>query len=144
MEKLNLIGNSGAANIISAIKFAKYFDLTEDDIIVTVLTDSIDMYKSRLVELNEERGFFTSYDAHGVMERYFKGINTDYFKELNYRERRSVHNLKYYTWIEQQGKTYDEILEQWYSDDYWANIIKQVDRLDELIEEFNERVRQCE
>lgn len=144
IEQLNLVGISGAANIISAIKFAKYFELTEDDIIVTVLTDSIDMYNSRLVELNEERGSFTSYDAYGVMERYFKGINTDYFKELNYRDRRTVHNLKYYTWIEQQGKTYDEILEQWYNDDYWANITKQVDKLDVLIEEFNERVRQCE
>lgn len=144
IKKLNLVGISGAANIISAIKFAKYFELTKDDVVVTVLTDSIDMYKSRLSELNKERGEFSSYDAYGVMERYFKGINTDYFKELNYNEKRAVHNLKYYTWVEQQGKSYEEILAQWYEDDYWTDIVEQTAKLDELIKAFNEKVRELE
>lgn len=142
IQKLNLVGISGAANIISAIKFAKYFELTEKDVVVTILTDSIDMYQSRLEELNEERGEFSSYDAYGVMERYFKGIEIDYIKELNYYDRRTVHNLKYYTWIEQQGKTYEEILAQWYDDDYWTNIPKQTEKLDELINEFNKKVKE--
>lgn len=142
IKKLNLVGISGAANIISAIKFAKYFELTEKDVVVTVLTDSIDMYQSRLEELNEERGEFSSYDAYGVMERYFKGIEIDYIKELNYYDRRTVHNLKYYTWIEQQGKTYEEILAQWYDDDYWTDIPKQTEKLDQLINEFNKKVKE--
>jgi hypothetical protein len=29
-------------------------------------------------------------------------------------DRKRVHNLKYYTWVEQQGKTYEEIQAQWY------------------------------
>ncbi len=142
INSLNLIGISGAANIVSAIKFAKYFELTKDDVVVTVLTDSMDMYKSRLEELNEQRGPFTEFDAHGALERYFKGIGIDYIKELGYYDRKAVHNLKYYTWVEQQGKTSDELNAQWYDDEYWTNIPKQASKLDELIEQFNKSVEQ--
>lgn len=141
IDQLNLVGISGAANIISAIKFAKYFELTEDDVVVTILTDSMEMYQSRLAELNEERGAFTSYDAKGVLERYFRGIEIDNIKELNYYDRKSVHNLKYYTWVEQQGKTYEEIQAQWDNDKYWTDIPKHTKQLEELIEAFNEKVR---
>jgi len=141
IDQLNLVGISGAANIIAAVKFAKYFELTENDVIVTVLTDSMEMYQSRLTELNEERGSFSSYDANGVMERYFKGIEIDNIKELNYYDRKSVHNLKYYTWVEQQGKTFEEIQAQWNDDQYWKDIPKQAAKMDELINIFNEKVR---
>lgn len=141
IEKLKWVGISGAANIIGAIKYAKYFELTEEDVVVTVLTDSIDMYQSRLEELNEERGEFTDYDAHAVFARYFEGIDIEYFKELGYYERKAIHNLKYYTWVEQQGKTYDEIMAQWYDDTYWTSIPEKAKELDELIKAFNEDVQ---
>jgi len=141
IDQLNLVGISGAANIIAAIKFAKYFELTEKDIVVTVLTDSMEMYQSRLRELKEERGDFSSYDATGVMERYFKGIEIDYIKELNYYDRKSVHNLKYYTWVEQQGKSYEEIQAQWNDDQYWKDIPKQAEKMDAFIDAFNKKVR---
>jgi hypothetical protein len=51
-----------------------------------------------------------------------------------------VHNLKYYTWVEQQGKTYEEIQQQWYQPDYWTSVQKQADEIDELIVEFNRDV----
>ena len=60
-------------------------------------------------------------------------------KELSYEDRRRVHNLKYYTWVEQQGKTYSEINEQWYSDHYWTDIHAQAEQMDKLINDFNER-----
>ncbi|MFZ3101858.1 MAG: hypothetical protein WA131_00135 [Desulfitobacteriaceae bacterium] len=44
ISKLSWVGISGAANILTCIKFAKYYELTEDDIIITVLTDSAEMY----------------------------------------------------------------------------------------------------
>ena len=141
IDQLDLVGISGAANIISAIKFAKYFELTEEDVIVTVLTDSMEMYQSRLTELTAERGEFSSYDAKGVLERYFRGIEIDNIKELNYYDRKSVHNLKYYTWVEQQGKTYEEICAQWDNDNYWTDIPKHTERLEVLIKDFNEKVR---
>ncbi|MGB9673848.1 MAG: pyridoxal-5-phosphate-dependent protein subunit beta, partial [Anaerolineales bacterium] len=55
-------------------------------------------------------------------------------------DRRRVHNLKYYTWVEQQGKTYEEILEQWHEPNYWTEVQKQVAEIDALIEEFNHDV----
>ena len=58
LDKLDWVGISGAANIIAAIKYAKYFELKENDIVVTILTDSMEMYKSRIAELNEERNNF--------------------------------------------------------------------------------------
>ncbi len=141
IDKLNWIGISGAANIIGAVKYAKYFELTEEDVIVTVLTDSMDMYQSRLDELNEERGFMTAYDAHGIYARYFMGTDIEYLKELSYYDRKAIHNLKYYTWVEQQGKTYDEIMMQWYDDSYWTSIPEKAKELDALIIEFNEDVK---
>jgi hypothetical protein len=72
--------------------------------------------------------------------RYLGGVTTDHLLELTYPERRRVHNLKYYTWVEQQGKTYHEIRAQWYDDDYWTAVQSQVPEIDALIEEFNEKV----
>jgi hypothetical protein len=55
-------------------------------------------------------------------------------------DRKRVHNLKYYTWVEQQVKTYEEINAQWDDDNYWTDIQKQVPDIDALISEFNDRV----
>ena len=49
-----------------------------------------------------------------------------------------IHNLKYYTWVEQQGKTYEEINQQWYDTHYWTDMHAQADELDKLINEFND------
>ncbi len=143
ISRLNWVGISGAANLIAAIKYAKYFELKEDDVVVTILTDSISMYESRLTELTEERGAFDAFAAHAVNARYFDGINIDYLKELNYYDRKAVHNLKYYTWVEQQGKTYNEILAQWDDDSYWTDIVTHTEELDELIKAFNHQVAEA-
>jgi hypothetical protein len=60
--------------------------------------------------------------------------------ELTYAERRRVHNLKYFTWVEQQGRTYEEIQAQWYDRDYWTNFQAQIAEMDASIEEFNGKV----
>jgi hypothetical protein len=60
--------------------------------------------------------------------------------ELRYPDRRRVHNLKYFTWVEQQGKTYDEIVDQWSAPNYWTDIQGQIDEIDALIIGFNQRV----
>ncbi len=54
IEKLPLMGISSVANMIMDIKFAKYYELTEKDIILTVFTDSMELYSPRLKELKEE------------------------------------------------------------------------------------------
>ena len=137
LEKLPLAGISGVGNIIAAIKFAKWYELGADDVVMTVLTDSMELYNSRLMELNETRGRFTELDAHLVYGRDVIGLSTDYMTELDYYGRKRIHNLKYFTWVEQQGKSYEEIQAQWYEDSYWRNIRECVEPLDALIADFN-------
>jgi len=140
IDKLSLLGISGVGNMLSAIKMAKYYEMTSNDVIMTVGTDSMEMYQSRLGELNEERGEFTNVDAAGSFARHLHGAGIDHVQELSYYDKKRVHNLKYYTWVEQQGKTYEEIQDQWYDPEYWTNIQAMVDPIDELIEQFNSKV----
>ncbi|MBR3272023.1 MAG: pyridoxal-5-phosphate-dependent protein subunit beta, partial [Clostridia bacterium] len=63
---------------------------------------------------------------------------TDSMEELTYVTRKRIHNLKYYTWVEQQGKTVEELNAQWYDPDYWKNVHNQMDEIDKLIDEFND------
>ncbi len=134
---LDLLGFSGISNVLSAIKMAKYFEFNEHDIILTILTDSMELYGSRLEEMHQEYGEYTENNAAADFARYLLGESTDNMLELSYVDRKRVHNLKYFTWVEQQGKTYNEILSQWYEPDYWIDVQKQVPEIDAMIEEFN-------
>jgi len=137
IDMLDLLGISSIGNLVSAIKFARYYELGEHDIVMTVLTDSMEMYASRLQELNQERGEFTESDAAAVFAQHLQGLAIDNMEELTYYGRKRIHNLKYYTWVEQQGKTYAEIQKQWDDDQYWESIPACADQIDALIEEFN-------
>ena len=139
VEKLGLMGISSVANVLAAIKMAKWYELTEDDIILTVWTDSMDLYQSRMREMRTAHGEYTETAAAAAFHRYILGENTDNLMEFTYPDRKRVHNLKYFTWVEQQGKTYEEILAQWYDRDYWTSFQGQIEHMDELIREFNER-----
>jgi cysteine synthase A len=137
ISQLDLLGFSGISNVLSAVKFAKYFELGEHDIVLTVLTDSMELYASRLEEMHQEFGDYDDLDAAAHFAHYLHGQSTDNLLELTHAERRRVHNLKYFTWVEQQGRTYEEIQAQWNGRDYWAGVHGQVDEIDDLIEEFN-------
>jgi cysteine synthase len=137
VSQLNLLGFSSISNLLSAIKFAKYYELTGSDIVVTVLTDSMELYLSRLADMHAELGQYSSADAQADDARYLKGQSIDYMQELSYYDRKRIHNLKYYTWVEQQGKTFEEIQAQWYDPEYWLELQSQVPEIDARIEEFN-------
>ncbi|CCX41269.1 putative cysteine synthase [Clostridium sp. CAG:1024] len=138
VAKLPLLGISGIANMLCCIKMAKYYELTEHDVVATVGTDSSVMYGSRIKELEEQDGAYTACKAAADYAEHLHGIRTDAMEELTYQARKRVHNLKYYTWVEQQGKTYEEINEQWYNDHYWTDMHDQAKDIDELINEFND------
>ena len=140
VDQLDLLGFSGIANVLSAIKFAKYYELTENDVVLTVLTNSMELYGTRLEEYTEQFGAFTAFDAAEAFAGALHGLATDNLLELSYADRKRVHNLKYYTWVEQQGKTYEEIQAQWYDPDYWTNVQKQVGEIDARIEAFNKMI----
>lgn len=140
VNSLDLLGISGVGNMLAAIKYAKYNELTENDYVVSIATDSMQLYGSRLSELSEERGAYTASDAQRDIQ-LLDDTGLDHIRELGFYDKKSIHNLKYYTWVEQQGKEVDELNAQWYDhDEYWGNIFGQVDEIDELITEFNNRV----
>jgi cysteine synthase len=138
IEKLSLMGISGIANVLCCIKMAKYYELTENDIVATVFTDSAEMYHSRIAELAERDGEYTVAKAAADYAEHIHGVRTDNMEELTYMSRKRIHNLKYYTWVEQQGKETAELNAQWYDENYWKDVHDQAKEVDKLIEEFNE------
>jgi hypothetical protein len=139
LEQLGLLGISGIANVLAAIKAAKYFEMTGDDVIVTLATDSAALYASRLAELTAERGAYSPVQAACDLERCLWGQGEDFFKELTYSDRKAIHNLKYFTWVEQQGKEIADLNRLWHDREIWPRIFAQVERWDEMIRDFNER-----
>ncbi len=138
--RLDLFGISGLANLVAAVKFAKYLELGASEWVVTVATDSMDLYRSRLADLARERGEYSRGQAERDLE-LLAGSSTDHMKELTFYEKKALHNLKYFTWVEQQGREAAELRAQW--DDhasYWGGTFAQADRIDELITDFNRRV----
>jgi cysteine synthase len=141
MKDLSLLGISGVCNLLSAIKTAKYFEMDENDVIFTVFTDSIDMYGSRLEEVAEQKGHYSITEAAADFSACLQHQEIDHYKELSYYDRKRIHNLKYYTWIEQQGKTSEELNELW-NPEFWRSILEdEVAYVDEMITEFNEEVK---
>ncbi|MBD3405189.1 MAG: pyridoxal-phosphate dependent enzyme [Candidatus Lokiarchaeota archaeon] len=138
---LDLLGISSIANLLMCIKFAKYYELTSDDVVLTVFTDSMEMYQSRLKEATTRVGPYTREDAIRDYHRHLQGMKMDAMLELSYYERKRIHHLKYFTWIEQQMFELDELNRQWYEyDEYWSEIQQMTPKIDEQIVRFNEAV----
>ena len=138
LDLLPLLGISSICNMIAAVKMAKYFEFGKDDVIVTVFTDSAEMYQSRLQELQVSHGPYTETQAAIDLERYLRGVGTDDMKELGYRDQKAIHNLKYFTWVEQQGKSAEELRQLW-NPEFWDEKFDQVHEWDKMIDAFNER-----
>ncbi len=139
-EDLSMLGISSICNLLAGIKTAKYFDLNEDDIIFTIFTDSVDLYRSRLKELDDECGKYSPAQAIRDHAGPILHQQIDFFKDLTYMERKAIHNLKYYTWVEQQGKTSAELDAQW-GTDYWRSRFEdEVLQFDLMIDKFNVEV----
>ena len=100
----------------------------------------MELYQSRLQEMHEEHGEYTECEAAADHARYLLGLTTDNLLDLRYTDQRRIHNLKYFTWVEQQGKTYEEIMDQWYLPEYWTDIQRLIPEIDDLIKTFNEKV----
>ncbi len=138
LEHLPELGISGIGNLLGALKMAKYYELGSNDVVMIVLTDSMEMYSSRIDEARRADGPFGQVDAAVAWHRHLLGQSIDFTAELGYWDRKRVHNLKYYTWVEQQAKDSEELDAQW-DPAYWEQIQALVPRFDELIEAFNER-----
>jgi len=137
IAQLPLLGISSICNLLAAIKTAKYYELDAHDVLATSFTDSVDLYRTRLVELQHQHGPYTELAAAIDFERYLLGTATDHLRELRYTDRKAIHNLKYFTWVEQQGKTPEELDRLW-SSAFWQELAGQLPELDEQIRTFND------
>lgn len=139
VDRLPLLGISSLANLVGAIKMAKYYEFNADDMVFTVATDSMAMYQSRLQEARQSDGEYSGVQAGIDFEGRLLGLNKDDIRELTYYDRKRIHNLKYFTWIEQLGKSVEELDAQWYDRSYWKDQYTQVADWDAKIDEFNRR-----
>lgn len=137
VDKLELLGISSIANIIGAIKMAKYYEMNGDDMIFTVATDSMELYGSRIEEMRRERGVYTEYHAAVDWDSCLMSITIDHMFELSYWDKKRIHSLKYFTWVEQLGKDVEELDRQWSDDNYWKEKYRSHEQWDILIREFN-------
>jgi cysteine synthase len=140
VDKLSYLGISSICNMLASIKLAKYYEYNENDIIFTIFTDSVELYYSRLKEMNENWGKYNDTQALIDYNSILKKQGIDYLKELTYEDQRRIHNLKYFTWVEQQGKEVEELDAQWYDENYWEERFSIAPKWDKLIEDFNKKV----
>ena len=139
VEKMSWLGISGIANMLCCIKMAKYYELTENDVLLTVLTDSAVMYQSRIEELDQMHGEYNAHEASLDHNLHMLNLKTDNLLELTYADRKRIHNLKYYTWVEQQARDVKDLNALWYdTKGTWDAVHAQAKEMDELINEFNE------
>ncbi|NNJ77638.1 MAG: pyridoxal-phosphate dependent enzyme [Xanthomonadales bacterium] len=138
LARLPTIGISGICNLVAGIKAARYYDMDGRDVIFTPLTDAMELYASRLQEMEAHCGPYTPRLADQHFARYLLGTTTDHLRELSYADRKALHHFKYFTWVEQQGRSADELRELW-DPDFWREVFSDdvVAQWDRLIEEFN-------
>ena len=135
------IGISGLANIVAAIKVAKYLELDTDEVVMTVATDGAQLYASerRNFLAHRYRDGFDEVNAGEIFSRHLEGIVDDHVLELTHVDRKRIFNLGYYTWVEQQGVAIDDF-DRRKDQRFWRDLVDSIPIWDRLIEEFNAEV----
>ena len=133
VEELRHLGLSGIANVLAAIKTARYYDLGEKDVIVTVATDSSALYGSERDKTIEQdfAGDFDAVSAGETFARHLAGIDGDHYLETGHRDRRRIFNLGYFTWVDEFDRRADQR--------FWTGLRDVLPVWDEMIGEFNAR-----
>lgn len=126
------LGISSLCNILGAVKTAKYYDMGSDDVIVTIATDGMDRYHSVMADMQEQYGAIDEAEATAIVRGMIQGQRTDWIKRGTPDNRRQWHNLKYYTWVEQQGKTVEELNAQ-LSQSWWIEHQEMVAEIDDML-----------
>ncbi len=124
-----VMGISGVCNLLGAIKTAKHYRLGPDDLVLTVATDAIDRYHSVMADLDRRFGALDAAESHARFASIFAAAGLDWIQEGTWLNRERWHNLKYYTWVEQQGKTVAELDAQ-KDQTWWRAIQERIPELD--------------
>ena len=143
IAELKLIGLSGIANLVAAVKVAKRLELDEEDVVLTLATDSAALYGSerqKLLMASFPDGF-DAVNAGEVFGEHLLGIADNDVLELTHGERTRIFNLGYYTWVEQQSVSLDAF-ERRRSQAFWREMRQAASAWDELIAEFNAKIEQ--
>ena len=140
VDQLCHLGFSSIANMLAAIKVATYHSLGSDDVIITVATDGMEMYRSEIEKITarDHDGRFDSRAATTTHTRFLEDADTGDFLHLGPAERRRIFNLGYYTWVEQQGVDVDTF-EARRDQSWWHALRPFTTHWDEMIASFNER-----
>ncbi|MFL6797503.1 MAG: pyridoxal-phosphate dependent enzyme [Xanthobacteraceae bacterium] len=135
------IGISGLANIVAAIKLARHLDFTADDVVMTVATDSAELYASERQNVLKRiyPDGFDEVNAGEIFSRYLEGVVDDHLLELTQVDRKRIFNLGYYTWVEQQGVALDDF-DRRRDQRFWRGLVDGIPDWDRLIDEFNAEV----
>jgi cysteine synthase len=132
------VGISGFANIVAAIKLARHCDLGADDVVMTVATDSAQLYGSERQDFLK-RAYpdgFDEVNAGEIFSRHLEGVVDDHTLELTHGERKRIFNLGYYTWVEQQGVSLDDF-DRRKDQTFWRGLVDGAPAWDRVIEQFN-------
>jgi len=138
VDELEKMGLSGIANVLAAIKTARYFNLAENHVIVTVATDGAGLYDSerqKAIARDFPNGF-DAVSAGEVFGQHLAGLDNDHYLELSHRDRKRIFNLGYFTWVEQQGialEDFDSRRDQ----SFWQGLAATLPDWDRMIEDFN-------
>ena len=138
---LGHLGLSSVANVVGAIKLARYLGLGAEEAVITVATDGAAMYGTEH-RIAADKYFGNRFDdlaAAEVFGRHILGAATDHLLELTLRERERIFNLGYYTWVEQQGVSVQAFEERRHQR-FWDGLVDHVPVWDALIDAFNRRV----
>jgi cysteine synthase A len=127
-----IFGISGVCNVLGAIKTAKHYGFGQNDVIVTICTDAIDRYHSVMSDVTDTYGQMDRAEALARLDSIFLSQKTDWIHEGTTEMRKQWHNLKYYTWVEQQGKSVEELNEQM-NQNWWIAHQQMVGEIDKRI-----------
>ena len=132
------LGLSSIANVLAAVKVAKYYQLGPNQAVVTVATDGAPMYASERAKALARYydGRFDQVDAAEAFAQHMLGTATDHLLELSHYDRHRLFNLGYYTWVEQQGVEIKEFNAR-RDQSFWRDLRSAVPAWDAMIEEFN-------
>jgi len=140
-EMSEIFGISGICNLLAAIKTARYYDMGEEDVILSVATDNIDRYHSVMKNLDANSGKLNYTESYHRLKSIFHNQKMDHVFEGDYLTRQRWHNLKYYTWVEQQGKSVEELIAQ-KKQAYWQEKQQEVFKYDRKIREYRKKQRE--
>jgi len=127
----NLFGISGICNILGAIKTAKFYGMNARDTIVTIATDALDRYYSVMADMTKMFGAMDEAEAT-ARTHIFLDQKTDWIKEGTVDARKQWHNLKYFSWVEQLGKTVEELNAQ-LDPEWWIREQNRVAEIDQRL-----------